>query len=232
MLSIFLQLGCTQSKTHEFLCRPLPRIDVVDFLTTSIRCRCMELVRNLYATCRQTCQVLYQSTNEIHSRQISTETQNSYLLCNTQHKTSPDPPACLIRPGVVVVVPGCQGQASTLPCCRCRHPTGGGGPKSKGGSTAGRQRGNRGIAAVVTAALAQWARIPMRLARVGATLAASDWEGGHQRRMPVHDIAMGDREGGECATATGGGVAGGEEDEAKRQGRRCWWGCIGGGRQW
>jgi len=97
------------------------------------------------------------------------------------------------------------------PCCRCLRPTGGGGPRSEGGSTADCRRGDRGIAAGrrrVTAALAQWARIPTRGARAGAALAASDREGGHRRRMPVHDGAMGD--GGEGATATGGGgIAGG-----------------------
>ena len=37
--------------------------------------------------------------------------------------------------GVVVAVPGCQVQPSTSPCCRSRRLTGGGGPRSKGGST-------------------------------------------------------------------------------------------------
>ena len=125
--------------------------------------------------------------------------------------------------GVVVTALGCPGRASTLPCCRCHRPTGGGGLRSEGGYTAGRQRGDQGIAAVVTRALAQWARIPTRGARVGAALAASDQEGGCRRCMPVHDGAMGDREGGEGATATGGrGISGGEEDEAKRRGRRRW----------
>ena len=78
----------------------------------------------------------------------------------------------------------------------------------------------------MTAALAQWARIPKRGARVGAALALSDREGGHQRRMPVHDGAMGNLEGGESATSTGGGLQGGEEDKLRRRGRRCWWGCV------
>jgi hypothetical protein len=34
--------------------------------------------------------------------------------------------------------------------------------------------------------------------------------------MPVHDSAMGDQEGREGATATGG-IAGGEEDEGRRR---------------
>ena len=135
--------------------------------------------------------------------------------------------------GVVVTALGCPGRASTLPCCRCHRPTGGGGLRSEGGYTAGRQRGDQGIAAVVTRALAQWARIPTRGARVGAALAASDREEGHRRRMPVHDGAIGDREGGEGATATGGGWSlEVEEDKVRRQGRCRWWGCVGGERPW
>ena len=57
--------------------------------------------------------------------------------------------------------------------------------------------------------------------------------GGCPRRMPVHYSTMGDQEGGEGATATGGGrITGGEEDEVRWRGSRCWWGCGGGGRQW
>ena len=71
------------------------------------------------------------------------------------------------------------------------------------------RRGDRGIEAVVMAALAQWARIPTRGAR-GSDIAALDREGGRRRRMPVHDGAMGDREGGEGVMVTGGvGIAGG-----------------------
>ncbi len=72
---------------------------------------------------------------------------------------------------------GRQGQASTLPCCYCHCPTGGGSPRSKGGSTPGRQRGDQGIAVAVTAALVPWARPPTRGAWLGAALAASDQEG-------------------------------------------------------
>jgi len=92
------------------------------------------------------------------------------------------------RHGVVIAVLGCQGQTSTSLCCRRRRPTGGGGPRSEGGYTAGRRR--------VTVVLSQWARIPTRGARAGAALAASDLEGGHRRRMPIHDGDMGNREGG------------------------------------
>ena len=128
------------------------------------------------------------------------------------------------RHGVVVAVLGCQGRPSTLPCCRRRCPTSGGCPRSKGGYTVSRRRGDRGIAAVMTAALVQWARIPTRGVRAGAALAASDREGGHQRRMPVHDGAMGNREGEEGATttgttATGGGGAGGGGGGARVRGR-------------
>ena len=49
----------------------------------------------------------------------------------------------------------------------------------------------------------------MRGALAGAALAALDREEGHRRRMPVNDGTMGDREGREGATATGGGIAGG-----------------------
>jgi hypothetical protein len=71
----------------------------------------------------------------------------------------------------------------------------------------------------VTAALAQWVHIPTRRADAGAALAKSDQEGGCRRRMPVHDGAMGNREGGECATATGGGgVARGGGGRGKAEG--------------
>jgi hypothetical protein len=66
------------------------------------------------------------------------------------------------RHGVVVAASGCHGRPSTSPCCCPRRPTGGGGPRSEGGSTAGCRRGDQGIAAVVTAALVQWAGIPSR----------------------------------------------------------------------
>ena len=66
-----------------------------------------------------------------------------------------------------------QGQASTSMCCRCRrrHPTGGDGPRSKGGSNAGRRKGNRGIAAAVTVALMQLVRLSTRGGWAGAALA-------------------------------------------------------------
>ena len=61
-----------------------------------------------------------------------------------------------------------------LPCCRRRRPTSGSGPRSEGGSTANRKRKDRGFAAAVTVALAQWANPPTRGARAGAALDASD----------------------------------------------------------
>jgi hypothetical protein len=50
-------------------------------------------------------------------------------------------------------------------------------PRAQGGSNTGRRRGERGIAAAATAALAPWVRPPTRCARAGAVLAASDREG-------------------------------------------------------
>jgi len=63
------------------------------------------------------------------------------------------------RHSIVVAAPGCQGLPLMLLCCRRHGPTGSGSPRSEGGSTAGHRRGHQDIAAVVTAALAQWARI-------------------------------------------------------------------------
>jgi hypothetical protein len=93
------------------------------------------------------------------------------------------------------------------------------------------RRGDRGIEAVVMAALAQWARIPTRGAR-GSDIAALEREGGRRRRMPVHDGAMGDRAGGEGATAMGGGIAGGGGGRGEAAGTPSLVGCVGGGRQW
>jgi hypothetical protein len=101
-LSIFLQLGYTQYKINKFLCRTLQRIDAVYFFTTSICCRCTQLVRNLYATCTQLvgklvtfCTNLHaliflHLSKKIHSNQISTDTQiltcsKNTATCNTQH---------------------------------------------------------------------------------------------------------------------------------------------------
>ena len=51
--------------------------------------------------------------------------------------------------------------------------------RPEGGSTADRRRGDRGIAAAVTVALAQWARPPTRGVRAAAALDASEREGVH-----------------------------------------------------
>ena len=83
---------------------------------------------------------------------------------------------------------------STSPCCRCRRPTDGGGPRSEGGSNTGRRRGDQGIAADTTAALAPWASPPTRCARAGAALAASDREGFG---------ACGEEDRGECPARDG-----------------------------
>ena len=61
-LSIFLQLGYTQYKIHQFLLRHPQLGYVVRFSTTRIQVWCTELVQNLYATCTQTSKVLYQAT--------------------------------------------------------------------------------------------------------------------------------------------------------------------------
>ena len=67
----------------------------------------------------------------------------------------------------------CRGRASTSTCCHRRCPTGDGGPRSEGGSNAGRRKGDQGIAVAVTAALAQFAHLLTRGARAGAELTAS-----------------------------------------------------------
>jgi hypothetical protein len=109
-----------------------------------------------------------------------------------------------------------QGQASTSTCWHCRRPTGVGGPRSEGGSNSGRRRGDRGIAAAVTAALAQLARLSTRGARAGSALAAL-----YQRASTLHavqDGAMGDQEGIEVegGKATGrGGSQGGRRTGAR-----------------
>ena len=94
---------------------------------------------------------------------------------------------------------------ATCPCLTLRHWPG----THRTGRlamSALRRRGDRGIAAAATAALAPWARPPTRCARAGAALAASDWESVIATcRYMTHDGALGEREGGEGATATGGG---------------------------
>jgi len=100
-----------------------------------------------------------------------------------------------------------QGQASTSMCCHRRHPTGGDGLRSKGGSNAG----HRNIAAAVTAALTQLVRLSTRGGWAGAALAMLYWRA--LMPQPVQDGAMGDREGTEGATVMGRGrIAGGEEN--------------------
>ena len=118
-------------------------------------CRCTKLVRNLSGNSRLNLSssvpsyidgIFRHLSKKIHScPNLNRNTEFLTAQHTIQHKTSNNPPACLIRHGFIVVAPGCQGRASTSPCCRRRRPTGGGGPRSKGGSPAGRQRGNRGI---------------------------------------------------------------------------------------
>ena len=91
------------------------------------------------------------------------------LLC---HRTMDNAPPS--SPGEKTIMSSLRrrrhwGRTST----RCRCLTGGGSPRSEGRSNAGHQRGERGIAVAVTAALAQLARLSTRGAREGAALAAS-----------------------------------------------------------
>ena len=121
------------------------------------------------------------------------------------------------RHGVFIAAPGSQGRSSTSPCCHRRRPTGGGGPRSEGGSTAGCRRGDRGIAAAVTAALAQWYRLTTRGARSGAALAASDREdvdAACRSMTATWTIERAER----ARRRRGGGSQGGEEDEVRRGG--------------
>ena len=77
------------------------------------------------------------------------------------------------REGWVSSVVLAETQASTLPCSRCRCPTGGSDPRSKGGYNTSHRRGDRGIAVAVTVALAQWAHLPTRGEWAGAAYSAS-----------------------------------------------------------
>ena len=135
------------------------------------------------------------------------------------------------RHGVFIASPGSQGRSSTSPFCHRRRPTGGGCPRSEGGSTAGCWRGDRGIAAAVTASLAQWYRLTTRGSLAGAALAASDREdvdAACRSMTATWTIERAER----ARRRRGGGSQGGEEDEARRGGHHRWWGCVGGGRQW
>ena len=103
------------------------------------------------------------STLRLHNNIPQTQPQPTHTaLQQSQRMTEMTMTVGRRRHGIIVAAPGCQGLPLTLPCCRHRCPTGGSGPRSEGGSTADRRRGDRGIAAVATAALVQWARIPTR----------------------------------------------------------------------
>ena len=91
----------------------------------------------------------------------------------------------------------CRGQEAMSTCCRRHCPTGGGGLRSIGRSNASRRRGDRGIVAAVTAALAQLSRLSK--GGHGRERHSPCRTGGRRRRMPVQDGAMGDREGTEGA---------------------------------
>ena len=92
---------------------------------------------------------------------------------------------------------------ATCPCLTLRHWPG----TYRTGRLAvlaRRQRGDPGIAAAATAALAPCAHPPTRCARAGAALAASDREGVIATCRSMTAPWAIDREGGEGATATGG----------------------------
>jgi hypothetical protein len=109
------------------------------------------------------------------------------------------------------------------PCCRCCRPA--------------RRRvyhrppeRDRGLAAAATAALAQWVRPPTRGVQAGAALDASDRKSVHAAcRSTTAPWAI---KRAERAQRRQGGIAGGKEDKGRWRGRRCWWGCGGGGQQW
>ena len=91
------------------------------------------------------------------------------------------------------------------PCSCCRRLTGGGGPRSEGGSTAGRQSrprhpGGRDGGAGAMGTPNEGGSFGNGACRVGA--------GGRRRRVTIRDGAVGDQEAGYGITATGGGTAG------------------------
>ena len=110
-----------------------------------------------------------------HNNQQKTTTTHIHSITLLCHRTMANVPP--IKPWEKTITSSSRrrrrGQASTPMCCRRRRPTGGGSPRSEGGSNAGRRRGDRCIAAALTAALAQLARLSTRGARAGAALAAS-----------------------------------------------------------
>ncbi len=124
------------------------------------RTHCHSLCKNAHTT----------HTTEKHTKSTthpsSHHTSNTLLTHYTHHT-----PRCWRR----------QGQVSMSTCCRRHRPTGGGGSRSEGGSNSGCRREDRGIAAAVTAALAQLARLSTRGARARLALAAS-----YQRALTLH----------------------------------------------
>jgi hypothetical protein len=118
------------------------------------------------------------------------------------------------RHGVVVAVPGCQGRPSTSPCCRCRRSARRRVylrlPERRPRHCGGRDGGAGAMGP------------PPDEGGAGGSGTRRVGPGGRPRRMPVHaDSAMGDREGGEDATAGGGGgKGGGLTNEPRGGGRR------------
>ena len=91
------------------------------------------------------------------------------------------------------------------PCSCCRRLTGGGGPRSEGGSTADRQSrprhpGGRDGGAGAMGTPNEGGSFGNGACRVGA--------GGRRCRVTIPDGAVGDQEGGYGMTATGGGTTG------------------------
>lgn len=91
------------------------------------------------------------------------------------------------------------------PCSCCRRLTGGGGPRSEGGSTAGQQSrprhpGGRDGGAGAMGTPNEGGSFGNGACRVGA--------GGRRCRVTIPDGAVGDQEGGYGMTATGGGTTG------------------------
>jgi hypothetical protein len=101
-LLIFVQLGCTQYETHKFLHTHMQRKHVA--LAQNLHGACTEHAHKLvkFFTKLHTL-IFWHLSKKIHSHQISTDTQNSQE--NTQHKTSPNPPACLIPPLLLLSMP-------------------------------------------------------------------------------------------------------------------------------
>ena len=101
------------------------------------------------------------------------------------------------RHGVVFAALGCQGRPSTSPCCRRRRPARRRfyrrPPERRPRHCGGRDGGAGAMGP------------PPDEGGAGGSGTPCVRTGGRPHRVPVHDSATGDREGGEVATATRGG---------------------------